>query len=144
MSKKQQRKSVSRSETLTIPELEQSKAAVLNTLASAHSRRSYEYALERFIAWYCDEPRLAFNRSVVVRYRTFLESLALSAATINLHLSAIRRLAVQSAETGWLSPELVTGIRRLNGPIDRQMWDIRTFTEVPWGAVQPNRPPLGH
>lgn len=39
MSKKQQRKSVSRSAALTIPELEQSKAAVLNTLASPHSRR---------------------------------------------------------------------------------------------------------
>jgi hypothetical protein len=82
MSKKQQRKSVSRSATLTIPELEQSKAAVLNTLASAHSQRSYKYAIERFIVWYCDEPRLAFNRSVVMRYRSFLESLSLSAATI--------------------------------------------------------------
>jgi hypothetical protein len=51
MSKKQQRKCVSRSATLTIPELEQSKAAVLNTLASAHSQRSYMYAIERFIAW---------------------------------------------------------------------------------------------
>jgi hypothetical protein len=29
-----------RAEALTIPELEQSKAAVLNTLASVHSRRS--------------------------------------------------------------------------------------------------------
>lgn len=85
MPKIQQRESVSRSATLTIPELEQSKAALLNTLASPHSRRSYEYAIERFIAWYCDEPRLAFNRSVVVRYRSFLESLSLSAATINLH-----------------------------------------------------------
>jgi len=93
MPKKQQRKCVSRSATLTIPELEQSKAAVLNTLASAHSQRSYKYAIERFIAWYCDEPRLAFDRSVVMRYRSFLESLSLSAATINLHLSAIRRLA---------------------------------------------------
>ena len=115
MSKKLQRKSVSRSATLSIPELEQSKAAVLNTLASAHSRRSYEYAIERFIAWYCDEPRLAFNRSVVVRYCSFLESFSLSAATINLHLSAIRRLADESAESGWLSPELVTGIRRVKG-----------------------------
>ena len=114
MSKKQQRKCVSRSATLTIPELEQSKAAVLNTL-SAHSQRSYKYAIERFIAWYCDEPRLAFNRSVVMRYRSFLESLSLSAATINLHLSAIRRLADESAESGWLSPELVTGIRRVKG-----------------------------
>src|SRR5208283_2948146 len=115
MSRKQQRKSVSRSATRTIPELEQSKAAVLDTLASAHSRRSYEYAIERFITWYCDEPRLAFNRSVVVRYRSFLEGLSLSAATINLHLSAIRRLADESAESGWLSPELAIGIRRVKG-----------------------------
>jgi integrase len=52
---------------------------------------------------------------VVVRYRSHLESLALSAATINLHLSAIRRLADESAESGWLSPELATGIRRVRG-----------------------------
>ncbi len=106
---KNQHESVGLSATLTIPELEQSKAAVLNTLASQHSRRSYEYAIERFIAWYCSEPRLTFNRSVVVKYRAFLERLSLSAATINLHLSAIRRLADESAESGWLSPEHAVG-----------------------------------
>src|SRR5215813_2385619 len=110
-----QPESIGCSATLTIPELEQSKAAVLNTLASQHSRRSYEYAIERFIAWYCSEPRLTFNRSVVVKYRAFLERLSLSAATINLHLSAIRRLADESAESGWLSPELAIGIRRVKG-----------------------------
>lgn len=103
------------SATLTIPELEQSKAAVLNSLASQHSRRSYEYAIERVIAWYCSEPRLTFNRSVVVRYRSYLERLSLSAATINLHLSAVRRLADESAESGWLSPEHAIGIRRVKG-----------------------------
>src|SRR5499427_6635751 len=103
------------SATLTIPELEQSKAAVLNTLASVHSRRSYTYAIDRFIAWYCSEPRLTFNRAVVVRYRSHLESLQLSASTINLHLSAIRRLADESAESGWLTPELAIGIRRVQG-----------------------------
>lgn len=51
----------------------------------------------------------------MVRYRSFLESLSLSAATINLHLTAIRRLADEAAESGWLSPELVTGIRRVKG-----------------------------
>ena len=110
-----QPESVGRSAILTIPELEQSKAAVLNTLASQHSRRSYEYAIERFIAWYCSEPRLTFNRSVVVKYRSFLERRSLSAATINLHLSAIRRLADESAESGWLSPEHAIGIRRVKG-----------------------------
>jgi hypothetical protein len=37
---------------LTIPELEQSRAAALNTLASAQSRRDRQYAIERFIEWY--------------------------------------------------------------------------------------------
>lgn len=115
MSKKRQRRSPSRAARFTIPELEQSKTAVLNTLVSGHSRRGYKYALERFIAWYCTEPRLGFNRAVVARYRSFLEGLSLSAATINLHLSAIRRLADESAESGWLSPELATGIRRVKG-----------------------------
>jgi hypothetical protein len=41
MFEKQQPMSVSRSAVLTVPELEQSKSAVLNTLASAHSRRMY-------------------------------------------------------------------------------------------------------
>ena len=115
MSKQQRHNSGNHSTALTIPELEQSEAAVLNTLASAHSRRMYKYAIERFIAWYCDELRLAFNRSVVVWYRSFLERLSLSAATINLYLSAIRRLADESAESGWLSPELAIGIRRVKG-----------------------------
>jgi len=44
MPPKKQPESVGRSATLTIPELEQSKTAVLNTLASQHSRRSDEYA----------------------------------------------------------------------------------------------------
>lgn len=70
-------------------------------------------AIEKFIAWYCSEPRLTFNRSVVVKYRSFLERLSLSAATINLHLSAIRRLADESAESGWLRPEHAIGIRRV-------------------------------
>jgi site-specific recombinase XerD len=112
---KQPRKSVSCSASLTVPELEQSKTTVLNMLASAHSRRSYKNAIERFIAWYCSEPRLGFNRAVVLRYRSFLESLSLSAATINLHLSAIRRLADEAAEISMLTPELAIGIRRVKG-----------------------------
>jgi hypothetical protein len=56
------------SATLTIRELEQSKTDVVNTLASQHSRRSYENAMERFIAWYCSEP-LTFNRSTLGQLR---------------------------------------------------------------------------
>ena len=95
------------SATATIPELQQSKTAVLNTLASKHSRRSYEYVIERFIAWYCSEPRLTFNRSVVVRYRSFLERLSLSAATIN------RSTCIFLRSGGWqMNPPRAVGSAR--------------------------------
>jgi len=63
--KKQPSKSASFLASLTVAELDQSKTTVLNTLASAHSRRSYKHAIEEFIGWYCSGPRLGFNRSVV-------------------------------------------------------------------------------
>jgi hypothetical protein len=100
---------------LIIPEREHIKRAALSTLASLNSRRAYKHTIDRFIAWYCSEPRLGFNRAIVLRYRSFLESLQLSAATINLHLSAIRRLADEATENSLLNPELAIGIRRVKG-----------------------------
>jgi hypothetical protein len=50
---------------LKLPDLEQSKSAVLNSLTSPSSQRSYEHAIREFIDWYCSEPRLAFNKTVV-------------------------------------------------------------------------------
>jgi site-specific recombinase XerD len=122
-SQEKARARASRCASFTVPELEQSKTAVLSTLASPHSRRSYSHAIEKFINWYCSESRLGFNRSVVLRYRTFLEGLTLSAATVNLHLSAIRRLADEAGESGWLSSELAIGIRRVKG-VKRLGWRI--------------------
>ena len=43
---------------LELPDLEQSKSAVLNSLTSASSKRSYEHAIREFIEWYCSEPSL--------------------------------------------------------------------------------------
>ena len=88
---------------------------MLNSLGSPGSRRVYEYALDQFIAWYCSEPRLAFNRIVVTRYRIHLESRGLAANTINQQLAAVRRLANEAADAGLLSPELAAGISRVKG-----------------------------
>ena len=63
-----------RRRTLRLPDLDHSKLAVLNSLGSP----------DQFIAWYRSEPRLAFNRIVVTRYRMYLESRGLAANTINL------------------------------------------------------------
>jgi site-specific recombinase XerD len=95
--------------------LEQSKTSVLNTLGSLQSRRSYQHAMDEFIAWYCSEPRLALNRIVVLRYRMHLETVPLAPGTINLRLAAVRRLAYEASDSGLLSPELVAGIRRVKG-----------------------------
>jgi hypothetical protein len=59
MMKSRRTRSNRRTRSLTLPELEHSKAAVLNSLGSLQSRRSYEHAINDFVAWYCSEPRLA-------------------------------------------------------------------------------------
>ena len=100
---------------LRLPDLDHSKVAVLNSLTSPASRRVYKYAIEKFVAWYCSEPRIAFNRIVVVRYRIHLESLCLAANTINQQLAAVRRLAHEAADAGLLSPDLAAGIARVKG-----------------------------
>src|SRR5713226_3395377 len=100
---------------LRLPDLEQSKNAVLNSLAAASSQESYGRAIDEFIGWYCSEPRLAFNRTVVLRYRFFLEQKNLAPSTINVRLAAVRRLAYEASGTGLLSPELAAGIHRVKG-----------------------------
>ena len=56
-----------------LPDLEQSKAAVLNSFTSKSRHRTYDHAITDFVDWYCSELRLAFNRNVLLRYRIYLE-----------------------------------------------------------------------
>ena len=84
---------------LKLPDLEHSKSAVLRSLTSASSQRSYDHAIREFVEWYCYEPRLAFNKTVVTRYRIALEQKHYAPSTINLRLAAVRRLAY---EASWL------------------------------------------
>jgi hypothetical protein len=100
---------------LALPDLEHAKAAVLNSLTSASGQRTYDHAIREFVTWYCSEPRLAFNRTVVLRYRIHLEQRNYAPATINLRLAAVRRVAYEASDAGLLSPELAAGIRRVKG-----------------------------
>ena len=114
---------------LRLPDLGHRKRAVLNGLGSPASRRVYEYAIDQFIAWYCSELQLAFNRIVVVRYRIYLESRHLAANTINQQLAAVRRLAHEAADAGLLSPELA-GISRIKRGSTRTMRASPNFLEA--------------
>jgi hypothetical protein len=107
---------------------QQSKNAVLHSLGAASSQESYGHAIDEFIGWYCSEPRLAFNRPVVLRYRFFLEQKNLVPPTINMRLAAVRRLAYEASDTGLLSPDLAgrnppRQRRKASGRKDRQLVD---------------------
>jgi integrase len=86
MPKSKSRKKKSPKRVLALPDPEQAKTAVLNSLTSASGQHTYEHAIREFVAWYCSEPRLAFNRTVVLRYRIHLEQCHYAPATINLRL----------------------------------------------------------
>jgi site-specific recombinase XerD len=104
-----------RKSKLGLPELEYVKSAVLVSLRSPESQRSYRRSIDDFVCWYCSEPRLSFNKAVVTRYRIHLEDELLAPGIINVRLAAVRRLAYEAADTGLLGPDLAAGIRRVKG-----------------------------
>ena len=89
---------------LRLPDLEHAKAAVLNSLNSTDAKRGDRHAIDEFVDWYCSEPHLAFNRIIVLRYRSHLESRQLAPGTINVRLGAVRRLAYEAAIAVFSAP----------------------------------------
>src|SRR5947208_15883941 len=75
---------------LRLADLEQLKNAALHSLGAASSQESYGHAIEEFIGWYCSERRLECNRTVVLRYRFFLEPKNRAPSTINVRLGSVR------------------------------------------------------
>ena len=67
--KKSDRKKTTPKRILRLPDLDYAKRSVLNSLGSPASKRAYESGIDDFVAWYCSEPRLAFSKTVVLRYQ---------------------------------------------------------------------------
>ena len=89
---------------------------VLDGLASPHSRRAYRRALGEFFSWYpSNAAGEGFTRATVQRYRSHLAERSLSAASINLALAAIRKLATEAASNELLSPVAAAAIRSVGG-----------------------------
>src|ERR1019366_6955158 len=137
------RKRSSAKSVLRLPDVEHAKAAVLNGLNSADAKRGYRHAIDEFVAWYCSEPRLAFNRIVVLRYRCHLQARQLAPGTINLRLGAVRRLAYEAADSGLLSSDLAAGIRRVKGVRNLGMrlgnWLTAEQSIALWQAPDPEK-----
>jgi len=78
---------------LRLPDLDQAKSAVLNSLDSTDAQRGYRHAIAESIEWHCSEPRLSFGRSVVLRYRIHLESRHLERLTEKAIWHVVREYA---------------------------------------------------
>jgi integrase len=90
-------------------------AVVTNRLHSDVSRRGYRTALRQFLAWHTTQGGGPLSRPLVQRYRVVLEGRNLAPSTINQHLSAIRALADECAESGLLDPPMAAAIGRVKG-----------------------------
>jgi site-specific recombinase XerD len=88
---------------------------VLDGISSRHTRRAYSQALDEFLIWFRDEPGRKFNKAAVQKYRAELEIKGLAPSSINVRLSAIRRLALEAADNGLMAPALAAGVARAKG-----------------------------
>jgi site-specific recombinase XerD len=91
------------------------KSLVLDSVSSPITRRVYNLGLDEFFAWYTEEPRPGFTKATVAAWRVALEARRLGGVSINVRITAVRKLAVEAADNGLLAPELATGITRVKG-----------------------------
>lgn len=89
---------------------------VLDGLTSEHSKDAYGRAIRDYLQWWDDSGRPPMVKATVLQYKvTVLEAAGLSPSTVNLRLSAIRKLAREAADNGLLDPQIANGISRVSG-----------------------------
>lgn len=92
------------------------KLLLLDSVNSPESKRAYGRAVDDFLNWYRREsPGTGFTKATVQSYRAHLLSIGQSASTVNVRMSAIRRLAAEAADNGLMAPDLASGVGRVKG-----------------------------
>src|SRR5215467_7081696 len=91
------------------------KAVVLDSVSSPITRRVYNLGLDEFFAWYGQEVRPGFTKATVAAWRVALEARGLGPISINVRITAVRKLAVEAADNGLMPPEIAAGITRIKG-----------------------------
>ena len=77
---------------------------VLNSVASEHSKRNYAKALDEVYAL-CEERKQPLSRALLMEYRAAMLEKRLSASTVNVRLSAIRKLIGEAQRNGMIGAE---------------------------------------
>jgi site-specific recombinase XerD len=90
------------------------KALVLANLEKNESPHAYTHALDDFLSWSQRSSYGALSRAKVQRYRLDLQREELPPATINARLSAVRRLALEAANSEILPLDVANAIARIH------------------------------
>jgi integrase len=91
------------------------RALVLHGLESAESQRKYAKAMDRFLEWWMmKSPRPPLSRALLLEYRDYRKK-RISAASVNLELSALRRLATEAADAGLIPHEQAHQVSSVKG-----------------------------
>jgi site-specific recombinase XerC len=77
---------------------------VLNSVASEHSKRNYAKALDEVFAL-CEERKQPLSRARLMEYRAAMLGKKLSASTVNVRLSAVRKLIGEAQRNGIIGAE---------------------------------------
>jgi site-specific recombinase XerD len=87
----------------------------LDGLASPHTRRAYQAALDEFLTWSQGQQPAELCKALVNRYKSMLIEKELAPATINLRLAAVRRLAQEAADNGLVDGSVASAISKVHG-----------------------------
>jgi site-specific recombinase XerD len=90
---------------------------VVDAVTSPHSKRAYAKALAEFLDWVELQGQGigTFSKALVIAYKSWLEEKGLAPATINLRLAAVRKLAEEGSDNGFLPGEIAAAIGRVKG-----------------------------
>lgn len=88
---------------------------VLDGMTSDHSKRAYGKALADFLDWYGRQGKPGLSKATVQAYKAVLQESGLSPASVNLRMSAIRKLAQEAADNSLIDQSLANGIAKVKG-----------------------------
>jgi integrase len=94
---------------------EQLIALAIDGVDSPRSKRNYGIALREFFTWHEGKGRPPLTKALVQEYKAVLRGNGLAPSTINLKLSAIRKLTAEAADNGLVDPVHAKGVKAVKG-----------------------------
>lgn len=88
---------------------------VLDAVDSPRTRRAYGSALAEFFSWRAETGQPPLTKATVQAYKAYLQGRGLSPSSVNVKLSAIRKLVQEAADNGAIDQVHANGIKAVKG-----------------------------